>query len=315
MRKHRACALALVAALAVAACGGSGDDAGDPGAAAAAGADGDTRAVAADAGGDLRCPAKVREELAGPDIIGLRLGMTVDEALAAARCALGADAQVKTGDRWLDRLDTHGVELGTQTFTVRKGEHRPCDFRREWQECEGGLKWEHVDETVTVATPGAPGAESAQVIWRNQSFREDAMPPVQALLDALTAKYGQPQLVDSSDAARGYSAGYRDLEWLYDRAGNPLTEANPMFGKCRGAVRAYRGDTRASWTDGCGLNIRARVVLSGKNPGLAMEMGSAMLHQGNLFAHVEAMQQALQRQGQARREAEVQAAGAGDVRL
>jgi len=315
MGKHRPGALALAATLALAACGGSSDDAGDPGAAAADAAGEAGTTATADAAGDLRCPAKVRKELAGPDIIGLRLGMTVDEALATARCALGADAQVKTDDRWLDRLDTHGVALGTQTFTVRKGEHRPCDFRREWQECEGGMKWEHVDETVTVATPGAPGAESAQVVWRNQIFREDAMPPVQALLDALTAKYGQPQLVDKSDTARGYSAGYRDLEWVYDHAGNPMAEANPMFHQCRGAVSAFRGDNSARWTDGCGLSIRARVMLSGKNPGLAMEMGSAMLHQGNLFAHVETMQAELQRQGQARREAEVQAAGAGDVRL
>src|SRR5690606_25059085 len=56
--------------------------------------------------GDLRCPAPVRDGLSGPDIIGLRPGMTADEALATARCALGADAEVSTANRWLDRLDT-----------------------------------------------------------------------------------------------------------------------------------------------------------------------------------------------------------------
>lgn len=313
MRSYRACGLAIATSLALAACGGKGD-AGDDGSTSGP-APGAVAAAAADAGDDLRCPAPVRDDLPGPDIIGLRLGMAADEALATARCALGADAEVRTDRRWLDRLDTHGVELGVQTFTVRRGEHRPCDFRREWQDCEGGLKWEHVDETVTVATPGAPGAETAHVVWRTQAFREGAMPPVQGLVDALTAKYGPPQFVDSSDKPSGHGAGYRHLEWLYDRAGTPLTPANPLFHACRGAVRAHRGNTTARWTDGCGLSIHARVVPSGKNPGLAMEMVGAMVHQSALSAHVETMQAELQRQGQARREAEVQAAGAGDVRL
>lgn len=305
----------LAAALALAACGGSREaDADSGGEPAATG--GDAPAAVADGSAALRCPPEVRAELSGPDIIGIRIGMSADEALATTRCALGEDAEVKPGNRWLDRLETYGVELGMQTFTVRKGEHRPCNFQREWQECEGGLKWEHVDEIVTVATPGAPGKETALGVWRTQTFREGSMPPVQALLDALASKYGPPQIAEASDKPRGHTAGYRDLEWIFDQAGQPLAEANPMFSRCRGAVHAYKGNTSARWNDGCGLNIRARVSLSGGNPGLAMELGSAMLHQGELFAQVEAMQAELQQLGQARREAEVQQAGeAGDVRL
>ena len=68
----------------------------------------------------LRCPAKVRKTLTGPDIIGLRLGMTLEEAMATTRCSLGEDAVVTEEKRWLDRLDTHGVALGTQFFSVEK---------------------------------------------------------------------------------------------------------------------------------------------------------------------------------------------------
>ncbi|WP_202844333.1 hypothetical protein [Luteimonas saliphila] len=315
MRPQWGLCLAIAVSLVLAACGGTreGDaESGDEPAAAG----GDAAPAAADGSAALRCPPKVRAELSGPDIIGIRIGMSADEALATTRCALGEDADVKAGDRWLERVETHGVELGTQTFTVRKGEHRPCNFQREWQECEGGLKWEHVDEIVTVATPGAPGKETALGVWRTQTFREGAMPPVQALLDALASKYGPPQITETSDKPRGYAAGHRDLEWVFDRAGHPLAEANPMFSRCRGAVHAYKGNTSARWNDGCGLNIRARVLPSGNNPGLAMELGSAMLHQGELFAQVEAMQAELQQLGQARRESEVQQAQeAGDVRL
>lgn len=315
MRMQRGFFLAVAASLALAACGVAKDGDADSGGEPVATGD-DAASAVADGSAALRCPPKVRAGLSGPDIIGIRLGMTADEALATARCALGEDAEAKAGNRWLDRLDTYGVELGTQTFTVRKGDSRPCDFRREWQECEGGLKWGHVDEIVTVATPGAPGRETTVAVWRTQTFRDGGMPPVQALLDALASKYGQPQITENSDAQRGYAAGHRDLEWVFDRAGNPLAEANPMFGQCRGAVHAHKGDTNARWRDGCGLNIRARVLLSGKNPGLAMETSSAMLHQSDLFAHVEAMQAELRQAGQVRRDAEVRQAGeAGDVRL
>lgn len=319
MRAYRWFFLATAASAALAACGGgqeAGTDGSDRVSAANAAAPASEAPATADGGVPLRCPAKVRGNLAGPDIIGIRIGMTADEALATTRCALGEDADVKAANRWLDRLETYGVELGTQSFTVRKGEHRPCDFRREWQECDGGLKWGHVDEIVTVATPGAPGKETALGVWRTQTYREGAMPPAQALLGALESKYGPPQIVEDSDQPRGYAAGHRDREWVFDRSGNPLAEANPMFVQCRGAVHAHKGDTNVRWRDGCGLNIRARVLLSGKNPGLAMEVSSAMLHQGELFAHVEAMQSELQQTGQARRDAEVRQAGeASDVRL
>ncbi|KRA50862.1 hypothetical protein ASD72_17645 [Pseudoxanthomonas sp. Root630] len=258
----------------------------------------------------------MRKELSGPDIIGLRLGMTLPEAMATARCRLGEDAVVTEENRWLDRLDTNGVALGTQFFTVEKGSYRPCNFASEWQECRGKFKWEHTDEIVRVATPGVPGKETAMVVWRTQKFRDGQMPSVDATLEALTAKYGQPQVRENSDSPRGYSAGTRDLQWVYDRSGNPLSEANPLFGRCRNGVYAGGENTGASWTDGCGLNISARVVLSGNNPGLVMELHTAMIQQSTTYAYIEGMQAELQRIGQARREAEVKEAGdASDVRL
>ena len=154
------------------------------------------------------------------------------------------------------------------------------------------------------------------VVWRTQKFRDGQMPSVDATLEALAAKYGPPQVREISDSPRGYSAGTRDLQWVYDRSGNPLSEANPLFGRCRNGVYAGGENTGASWTDGCGLNISARVVLSGNNPGLVMELHTAMIQQSTTYAYIEGMQAELQRIGNARREAEVKEAGdASDVRL
>ena len=269
-----------------------------------------------DEGQGLDCPPDVRKGLTGPDMTGVRLGMTLDEALATVRCNLGEDAVVTTETRWLDNLDTYGTELDVQLFTVQKGEHRPCDLAREWQDCRGGEKWEHVDEIVSVGTPGAPGEDTAWVVWRTQNFRPGQMPAAQAVLDALVAKYGPPQRTEAADEDYGYIGGRRDLQWVLDPAGQPMSEANPLFYRCVGGVHAAANSKRVSWTKGCGLNISARVVLSGENRGLAMELHTAMVDQTALFDHVEAMKQSLAQAGQARRDAEVQAGGeAADVRL
>jgi len=268
----------------------------------------------------LRCPAKVRKELQGPDIMGLKLGMSLDEALNTARCALGEDAVVKTENHWLKTpegryIDTFGIELGTQTFTVKKGDHRPCNFQREWQSCEGAFKWEHVDEIVTVAIPGAPGKETSMAMWRTQNFRDGQMPPAQSLLDALIAKYGEPQHVERSDKQRGYTAGYRELHWVRDRSGSPLADPNPLYRQCFSAISGRGESTSVSWRDGCGLNVWARVYLSGQNPGLAMELNMGMVQQSDLWAHGEATQADLRQLGEAQRDAEVQEAGDADVKL
>ena len=315
---------AVFAALALAGCGdGDPETDGSGATAATASASGADVAVAEDGAAALRCPPKVRDDLAGPDVLGIKLGMSHDEALATVRCALGEGAVVKTEGRWFDGLETHGVELGPQAFTVQKGDDKPCDFQRNWQGCGfGSREWAHVDEVVTVATPGAPGSETAMVVWRSQNFREGAMPALQSVVDALVAKYGEPQAVEESDKRWSNTAGYRELRWVRDRRGAPLADPNPLFRQCwTGAAPARRtkggdGGTQVSWSDGCGLTIRAKAFLSGQNPGLVVDLNVAMVQQGDLYAHAEATQAELQRQGQARRDAEVEQAGeAGDVRL
>lgn len=305
--------LALATLLALSACGGNDGDAGTTQDGASADASAGADSAATPGRGDLRCPPKSDKALSGPDITGLRPGMSREEALATTRCHLGEDAIVTESPRWLDRIDTYGVELGTQFFSVEKGSHRPCNFQREWQDCRGGLKWEHSDEIISVATPGAPGKERAMVIWRTQQYRDGEMPSVDAVIAALTGKYGQPQVREDVDSPHGYAAGRRDLQWIHDRAGHPLSEANPLFNQCRNGVYAASDNTSARWTEGCGLNISARVMLSGKNPGLAMALYTAMIQQSDTLAQVEDMKAELQQVGQARRDEEVKRAG--DVQL
>src|SRR5690606_34594800 len=144
---------------------------------------------------------------------------------------------------------------GPQAFTVQQGDSKPCDYQRNWQGCGFGRReWTHVDEVITVATPGAPGRETAMVVWRSQNFREGQMPALQAVLDALTAKYGEPQGIEQSDKRWSNTAGYRELRWVRDGRGAPLADPNPLFRQCgSGAIPARRakggeGGTQASWS-------------------------------------------------------------------
>ena len=166
------------------------------------------------------------------------------------------------------------------------------------------------------ATPGAPGHEKAMAIWRTQNFRDGRMPPVQAVVDALVAKYGPPQREEASDQPNGYTAGYHELEWVQDRHGKPLSDPNPLYRQCWNAIHGRGEQTELRWQDGCGLNVWARISLSGNNPGLAMELDSAMVQQSDLYTQAEATQTELRQLGQTRRDAEVKRAQeASDVHL
>src|SRR3546814_20448735 len=90
-------------ALALAGCG-DGGVAGSEDARAADPASPDKAvAKAGDDAAALRCPPKVRDDLTGPAVLGVRLGMTPAEALATVRCALGEEPPVKTEARWFAR--------------------------------------------------------------------------------------------------------------------------------------------------------------------------------------------------------------------
>src|SRR3546814_3691466 len=88
--------VAAIAALALAGCGDGGVAGPEDARAADPASPGKTVAKAGDDAATLRCPPKVRDDLTGPDVLGVRLGMTHDEALAIVRCALGEDAPVRS---------------------------------------------------------------------------------------------------------------------------------------------------------------------------------------------------------------------------
>src|SRR3546814_20873694 len=102
---------------------------------------------------------------------------------------------------------------------------------------------------------------------------------LQSVIDALVAKYGQPQHVEQSDKRWSNTAGWRELRWMSDRRGAPLSDPNPLFRQCwTGAQPARRtkggdGGPQVSWSAGCGLTTRAKDCISGQHPATVAEYG------------------------------------------
>lgn len=311
MMMTKAAALATLI-LMLGACGGRDDGAAPPAAAAgsprsAVAADGaGARATAAEA---LDCPADVRER-PGPDIAGLRFGMGLDEAMHAARCLAGPGAAVAADTSFVRDLDTQGVPLGTQFFTVGVDDGTACNRWRNPDGCDGPEPTGEPRVSVAIAIPGMPGEEKALAIWRTQEFPEGKQPSVQSLRDALLAKYGPAQGVEQYD-----DSSFVILKWMRDASGAPISEQNPLYSRCLGGVSGKASQASAQWGDGCGVNIRAEIWRSEANNGLARELDVSMIDQAGMFAQIEAMKAALRRAGAARRADELRAAEKQDVSL
>jgi hypothetical protein len=309
-------------ALFTSACGGS-DATGEP----AAGAPGDSQvakptsapAAGADVGlGKVKCPAKIRTALTGPDIIGLKLGMSRDEALNVVRCH-AKDAYIGFEDRWFEpsSFNMHQTKLEKQVFLAQTGETSDCNYSsfEGMQRCgAGGRQWDHVSEKIKVATPGVPGGETVVGVWRTQTFKEGETPAVDTVIAALTQKYGPFQRRTVKHVNNNIWSDRIELAWIRDADGAPLAEADPALGQCSGNVRA-RVDDGQVWRDGCGMSIAATLLAPRTNPAVVGEFSVGMMNQGDLYAYQEALQLQLDDIEAKRRAGELEKAQSSDVDL
>lgn len=316
-------AVALSCALALGACGGS-DAAGEKNAADGRAEPADARkaggnAAAADDGlGKLKCPAKVGKGLDGPDIIGLRLGMSRDEAVNVVRCH-AEDAYVVFEDRWFDpySFKTHQVKLEKQVIIAQSGETSPCNYSsfEGMQKCGLGQRaWDFVSERIKVAAPGLPGEERVAGVWRTQSYKEGATPAVETVVAALTKKYGPYQRRVVNRVNNNLWSNRIEIAWVSGVDGETMSEANPIFLNCAVNVRA-RVDDGQTWQDGCGLTIAVTLLTPRANPDVVGEFSVGMMNQSGLFAYQEELQMKLDDIETKRRSDELESARTSDVDL
>lgn len=288
-------ALALSSATLVAACGG-GDSNGDGETSAGIGQAGasaqDSTEKKADAApAKVKCPAKVDKSLTGPDIVGLKLGMTQAMALNVIQCHM-PDALITYDNEWFNRnaLNTGAMRLENQMVKARTGETSACNYSSYdgMQKCgDGNRQWDFTAEQITLATPGIPGNQTVLGVWRSQYWKEGEMPALAGVVAALTEKYGPYQREEGRDA--GYYGYVHEYSWVTDSAGNVLSEAHPMMIQCSNGVHG-RGEEGQSWTNGCGLSITAMVRTFRTNPDVVEELSIGMMDQTAMFEYGDAFQ-------------------------
>jgi hypothetical protein len=302
--------ITLAAAFLLAACGGSGSTGGSVEATSSAPApapsgNASAEEVAEEQRGDLDCPAKVgtparAEGTPVDDVVGVRPGMTYDEAANVVLCTnelLVVTGPITTGFN----IQTHGQTL-RQGFTARFAEPRvektSQQIMQEMQDdmmarsgnavrhdlAPGQAKWH-------VSTMGMPGEEKVIGAGREEWFAEGKNPPMASVADALLKKYGTPSINQNQQGSQHF------IRWVYDPFGRLATETSPIHTQCAG-TGASGG---VSLSPDCGLVVEAHIVPMPDNPELARSLETGVVHQANGYELVTAVEQSLGQQEQQKR--------------
>lgn len=268
--------------------------------------------VAKEARGTLSCPPKIASEARAADapvddIVGVRPGLTYDEAAALVLCSNEMLVVTPEDDRGF-RVETHGqkirqgfvayfadarVEKSAQDV-VREMEHdfiaRGMNTRRE-DMGPGKAKW-------FVSTVGLPDEERVVRVAREEWFPEGRNPPMDAVEKALVDKYGKP--TERKDDERG-----RRVRWVYDPLGRAVTETSPLYSRCYGTADP---DSGVNITPDCGIVVTAVIEPMRDNPGIARLLQVGVVDQARTFESIESTEQALLAKREERRAKELEEA-------
>ena len=315
MRFDASTTLALTLALGLAGCGsgdGSGTNEGggplkaDPGSAAA---------VAQDARGRVRCPARIATPApaAGSptvDVIGLRPGLTYDEAANIVLCDNPLMVVTEEKYRGFD-IDSGGQSWrkgftgayaqAASTLTPEEQMHET--LRAASARSAGARAPDPVNPgqaQVYVATVGLPGEERVISASRRERYADDSRPTLANAVTALTAKYGAPTADDDH-------GNRRVLKWAYDPAGRRILETSPYFFSCSAPASP---DSGSNLSPNCGVVVQAELIALSENPDLADSLSVGVIDQAGGYRLLNEVEQAWANQDQARRAAEVERAAA-----
>ncbi len=294
----------LMTAGALMACGskGPGTTAGSSASAAKAAPTGAATAeeVAEEARGDLDCPPKIKTPARGPqapvdDVLGVRPGMSYDEAAAVVMCT--HDLMVVQADGRGFQLPAGGKDI-RQGFSARFAEPRVVKTSEQYmQEMNedfmarsgnavrqdmkpGQAKW-------YVGTIGMPGQERVINAAREEWFEEGRNPTIASVEQALLKKYGTPSRKQHP------AGGSAVLSWIYDPMGRPVTETSPLYNSCGGAASPDGG---ANFSPDCGIVVMAIAYPVRDNPELAQMFQVGVVDQATGYEALQNVEQALNQQ-------------------
>lgn len=301
-------AMVLMAAASVAACGSDGTGGANgtqsaSGTAATSVQAANTAATAAEvareARGKLRCPAKVKSAPRGPqapvdDVVGVRPGMTFEEAASVVMCTHDLMVvQADTGRRF--NIETYGQTIRqgfSARFAAARVQKTSQQIMREMQDEMMARSGNAVRQDLKpgqtkwyVSTMGMPGDERVIAAAREEWFEEGRNPPIASVEQALLKKYGTPTQIQKPGAQI-------QLRWAYDSFGRLVTETSPLFGRCHGNASPDGG---TNYSPDCSIVVMAIVSPLQGNPELARSMQVGVVDQSGGYERITATEQALRK--------------------
>lgn len=268
--------------------------------------------VAEEARGDVDCPAEIETPARAAnapvdDVVGLRPGLTYEEAANVALCS--NDLMV------VEAVTSRGVNMQTYGQTIRQGfGARTAEARVEKTSKE--IRAESLDEMLArqgnaarpdmkageakiyVATMGMPGQERVISAAREEWFAEGKNPTLASVEQALIAKYGNP-------TKKSPAPGQKYLIWAYDPLGRPITETSPLYSQCSGNASPDGG---ANYSPDCGLVVAAIIVPLHDNPELSQYFQVGVVNAAGGYEAITATEQNLQQLDTQRKAQQVQEA-------
>ncbi len=254
--------------------------------------------VAEEARGKVRCPARVKSAARASnapvdDVVGVRPGMTYEEAVNVVLCTHDLMVtQTDTSRRF--NIETYGqtVRQGfSARFAAPRVQKTPKQIMQELQDESLARSGNAVREDMKpgqskwyVSTMGMPGQERVIAAAREEWFEEGRNPPMTSVEQALLKKYGTPTRKQQSGSSRL-------LTWAYDPFGRLVTETSPLFSQCHGNADP---DAGTNFSPDCGVVIAAAVHAMPENPGLGRSLQVSVLDQAHGYEALTATEQALQ---------------------
>lgn len=269
--------------------------------------------VAAEARGKLKCPAKTTSAPRAAnapvdDIVGVRPGMTYDEATKVVMCSHKL-LVVSEDLRGRFHLNTYGQKF-RQGFGAGFAEPRVNVQKtaREWaEELQYGDRGRARQQTAPgaarwyVGTLGAPGEERVVHVSREEAYEEGRHPAIDSIVSALVAKYGPV-----TGRTPLQNSGEVNLRWANDPFGRRITETSPLFGGCH--ANAHFG-AALSFSPDCGIVVGARILPTRENPALANLLQVVVVDQAGAYDALQKTEQWFAQEDAQRRAREVEAAG------
>lgn len=239
--------------------------------------------VAAEGRRDLTCPPKITTasrtaDVPVDDIVGVRPGLTYEEAAALILCSrdlLIVAPETSRGFR-LESTD-RGVRQGFNArFAEARVEKTSKQILAEMNDAAIARGTNRRIEDVKpgqekwfVGTMGLPGQERVINVAREEWFAEGKNPTTASVEQALVAKYGPPSLRQEND-------GLVRLTWAFDPIGRRITETSPLHTRCRMSADPDAGFEISA---DCGLVIAAAVVPLEDNPAVSRYFQVALADQ------------------------------------